>query len=55
MVVLLGLGKVGILKFEERPDCLDAERVIAVPGEADVDSAVADNCESDGCDGRQCS
>jgi hypothetical protein len=44
-VVLLGLGNDGMLKLEEWPDCLYADRTAAVEGEADFDDMASKGCE----------
>lgn len=46
---MTGLGKEGMLKFEDLFDCLD---VVLVAGEAECPDT--DNKESEFCDGRPC-
>ena len=44
-MVLLGLGKDGMLKLEDWPDCRYADRAPAVHGDADLDDMASAGCE----------
>jgi len=44
-VVLLGLGKDGMLKLDDWPDCRYADRAPAVPGDADLEDMASAGCE----------
>ena len=44
-VVLLGLGKEGMLKLEDWPDCRYADRAPAVHGDADLEDMASAGCE----------
>ena len=44
-VVLLGLGKEGMLKLEDWPDCRYADRAAVVPGDADREDIASTGCE----------
>ena len=44
-MVLLGLGKDGMLKLDDWPDCRYAEREPAVNGDADREDMASMGCE----------